>query len=312
LDFGGRAITVKSVGGADKCIIDCENSGRGFYFHSGETSSSVVEGFTIKNGNVGGGEGGGVYCYQSSPTFNNCNISNNRAYYGGGVYCYPNSSPTFNNCVISNNTASNYNGGGVLCGDNSNPTFNNCNISNNTASDYGGGVLCGGNSNPTFNNCNISNNTVVYWYGGGVFCSQSSPTFNNCVVSNNGASYGGGVACSGSGNPTFKNSIIWGNSAPIGNQIYTASGCTVTLSYCDYANGTNDVKGYGTVNADNCINSDPQFVDPTNKNYRLKSTSPCIDIGNNSYIPSGITTDLDGKPRIYNGTVDLGPYEYQP
>ena len=286
MDFGGRAITLKSVGGADKCIIDCGNSGHGFYFHSGETSSSVVEGFTIRNG-VGGSD-------------------------GGGVFCWNNSSPTFNNCVISDNTASDYSGGGVFCHNGSNPTFNNCNISNNTTSNYGGGVYCENNISPTFNNCVISNNTVN-GRGGGVYCSQSNPTFTNCVISNNTAKSGGGVYCNTNGNPTLRNSIIWGNSAPIGNQIYTYdSTCTVTLSYCDYANGTNDVKGPGTVNADNCINSDPQFVDPTNKNYRLKSTSPCIDKGNNSYIPSGITTDLDGKPRIYNGTVDLGPYEYQP
>ncbi|MBC8228563.1 hypothetical protein H8E77_03325 [bacterium] len=33
LDFKGKAITVTSANGAENCILDCENDGRGFYFH---------------------------------------------------------------------------------------------------------------------------------------------------------------------------------------------------------------------------------------------------------------------------------------
>ena len=39
IDFGGLAITLRSENGPDRCIIDCENSGRGFYFHSGEDAN---------------------------------------------------------------------------------------------------------------------------------------------------------------------------------------------------------------------------------------------------------------------------------
>ena len=52
LDFGGLAITLQSENGPENCIIDCENSGRGFYFHSGEDANSIVAGFTIKNGKI--------------------------------------------------------------------------------------------------------------------------------------------------------------------------------------------------------------------------------------------------------------------
>jgi hypothetical protein len=64
------------------------------------------------------------------------------------------------------------------------------------------------------------------------------------------------------------------------------------------------------VNSDNCINDGPEFVG--GGDYHLQGTSPCIDIGNNSYVPGGVTTDLDGNPRIANTTVDQGAYEYQP
>jgi len=61
LDFGGKAITVRSENGPETCIIDCEGSGRGFHFHSGENPNSVVDGFKIINGNPGYlGSGGGI------------------------------------------------------------------------------------------------------------------------------------------------------------------------------------------------------------------------------------------------------------
>ena len=46
LDFAGKLITVRSENGPDNCIIDCENDGRGFYFHGGETGEAVVDGIT--------------------------------------------------------------------------------------------------------------------------------------------------------------------------------------------------------------------------------------------------------------------------
>ena len=49
-----RAITLVSESGADVTIIDCQatelDPHRGFYFHSGENSASVVDGFTVENG----------------------------------------------------------------------------------------------------------------------------------------------------------------------------------------------------------------------------------------------------------------------
>jgi hypothetical protein len=66
------------------------------------------------------------------------------------------------------------------------------------------------------------------------------------------------------------------------------------------------------------LNGDPLFVDTANGDYRLSFCSPAINMGSNAcYSPdslpdlSGITTDLDGNPRIHDGIVDLGAYEFQ-
>ncbi|MEK9149892.1 MAG: cohesin domain-containing protein [Candidatus Desantisbacteria bacterium] len=73
LSWSGKHIAVKSINGHSNCIIDCQNSGRGFYFNStGQNSTDIIQGFTIRNGYVTGSWpancGGGIYCYISSPS----------------------------------------------------------------------------------------------------------------------------------------------------------------------------------------------------------------------------------------------------
>jgi hypothetical protein len=59
------------------------------------------------------------------------------------------------------------------------------------------------------------------------------------------------------------------------------------------------------------ITNAPLFVDANNwADLRLLPDSPCIDAGNNDYVTS--LTDLDGNPRIQNGIVDMGAYEFVP
>lgn len=54
---------------------------------------------------------------------------------------------------------------------------------------------------------------------------------------------------------------------------------------------------------------DPMFINVLNNNFRLSSTSPCIDKG---LTTSGIETDITGAPRIQGSKIDYGAYEYTP
>ena len=148
LDFNGKAITLKSENGPENCVIDCEGNGRGFHFHSGETQSSILSGFTVTNG---------------------------QADYGGGIRC--SSSPTIINCRIISNTAEN-SGGGLFCSVWS-CTITNCIITGNTAT-WGGGIFIS-NAQPQITNCTLTGNTATQ--GGGMYISNSSgATITNCIL----------------------------------------------------------------------------------------------------------------------------------
>jgi len=377
LDFGGKKIYLKGVdhntAGAQP-VIDCQNSGRAFYFGSDETKECVVDNFTIKNGSSVWLDGGAIYCYLSSPTITNCTfinnstgcdggaiycsyssptiincifsgnsatgsdscggaitcdqgsptiigctfINNNSVWNGGAIYFYWSSDSTVINCTFKNNSATgSVGGGGAIYCDRSSPSITNCTFSGNSASVKGGAICCNSLS-PSMTNCIFSGNSAGD-YGGAIYCEwYSRPTLNNCTFSGNSADYGGAITCDWYSSPALNNCILWGNSAFTGgNEIYIKdSGSSCALNYCCVDN-----TGYGgqtgNITENNCIHQDPQFVDAANGDYHLQDTSPCIDAGDNSLVPTGVTTDLDGNPRIVDGdndgtpTVDIGAYEYQ-
>ena len=330
-----RPVVVESVNGPQVTIIQGVASPagatvRGVYLADG----AALIGFTVKSGgsrNTGDWfneqSGGGVWCQSTNAVVSNCILTLNYAYGGGGGVV----SGTLNNCTLSGNNA--LEGGGAY-----DANLNNCVLSGNSAT-WGGGADYG-----ALSNCNVSGNSARdpagqrEGEGGGAYsCSAINclVTGNyarvdgggaaygglvNCLVANNSSLQGGGasgadlVNCTIVGNsaPTdggvgggvgggvlggsAENSIIVSNSASFGGGDYDDS----TFSYCC---SSSDPGGDGN------ITSDPLFVDYAGGDYRLQFTSPCIDAGSNGFVTT--STDLDGHPRIVNGVVDMGAYEYQ-
>jgi hypothetical protein len=101
IKFNGRAVTVQSENGAGSTTIDGGGNGTVVVFTSGEGEGSVLDGFTITNGEDI--DGGGIYCMNSSPTIKNCIITGNKADFGGGIGCL-NAEPKLIDCTISDNT----------------------------------------------------------------------------------------------------------------------------------------------------------------------------------------------------------------
>ena len=220
IDYLGKAITIRSQSGhPDSCIIDCQQAGRGFHFHTNEGLGSTLEGITVTNGSHEGA-GDGVYCgITCSPMIINCIISSSLN--GSGVHVSINSVSTFMNCVITSNVGggvhctrsspyflscvidSNQNGG-VIC-DDATPTFVSCAISNNSS----GGVTCYDDSSPTFANCLISGNS-----GGGVTIIDGTINCTNCTFTGNTSTASrGGVWCEGVRDSRFTDCVFSGNSA---------------------------------------------------------------------------------------------------
>ena len=279
------------------------------------TNNAVLAGFTLTNGYAWAG--GGVYCESTNAvltncmvigngryrygfgggafggTLNNCTLTGNSAAWGGGA-----SSCTLNHCMLTGNSASadydsgilGFGGGGAFGG-----TLNNCTLTGNNSSLIGnnsaGLGYGGGAADCTLNNCTLTANSAGYFGGGATDC-----TLNNCTLTGNSAAYWGGGAFS----CTLNNCIVYFNTATNGANYYQDQFGGV-LNYCC----TTPMPTNGVGN----ISNDLVFVNAAAGNYHLSSGSPCINAGNNAYVVG--STDLDGRPRIIGGTVDMGAYEYR-
>jgi parallel beta-helix repeat protein len=280
------------------------NSENSFHVVIGDKtdSSAVLDGFTITAGNANfdtwpDDGGGGMSNYEGSPIIKNYTFKGNSAFAdGGGMRNWGNCRSLISNCTFIGNT-SNQEGGGMMNGPGSSTTVTNCIFSGNSAGEDGGGMY-NNKSNPMVTNCTFSGNSANLTGGGMYNVNSSTTTVTNCTFNGNSAVTAGGGMCNTRSNPLLNNCILWRDSALKDPEIHN-SGSTPIVTYSDIAGGYT-----GTGN----IDADPQFADIY---LRLTAGSPCVDTGNNTSVPEGITRDLDANPRILNGIVDMGAYEFK-
>ncbi|MBM3434658.1 MAG: hypothetical protein FJY07_00400, partial [Bacteroidetes bacterium] len=217
---------------------------------------------------------------------------------GGGVWIYYYSSPAFNNVQIRQNHAD-ANGGGIYASGQTHSAFTNCIIGSNTANS--GGAVYLYHADLHFFNILFDNNLTANSHGGAIASYGGASTFTNVTITQNSAngSGHGGAVYSFNSNLQFLNSILWDNSP---EEITISSG-SVTAQYCDIE---------GSYSGTGNINENPMFEWTLNGLFDLGGGSPCIDAG----IPdtTGLSlppTDLAGNPRISNGIIDMGAYEFQ-
>ncbi len=277
--FNGKAITVRSAGGAAACIIDCQGY-RGFVFENDEGPDAVMQGFTIKNCHCISDSGGAIKVQNCSPTIlDNILINNSADYsiigYGGGALYYNGSGLVAGNRFLGN--LANTGGGAWLRGG---VLFRDNLVNGNTAFDTGGGLEIGG---ATVDGCTVTDNWAGF-LAAGIHAA-------NIVVSN---------------------SVIWGNESDgVGEDLYLGGSANLSWSDIDklYAEPGALVE-YGP----GLINADPLFVDGPQGPWYLSQVaagqaaeSPCADAGNPASELHHGTTRTDSVPD--SNIIDLG-YHY--
>ncbi|HRF58552.1 MAG TPA: DUF1565 domain-containing protein [Fimbriimonadaceae bacterium] len=109
---------------------------------------------------------------------------------------------------------------------------------------------------------------------------------------------------------------IWTGDAVVFNNILSGNtsglftGCAGNADYNLYHNNgafdTSGTLGLGT----NCVQNDPNFVDPFLSDFRLQQSSAARDTGDDSVIVAG-WTDADVLSRIFGGRTDRGAFEFR-
>ena len=263
-------------------------------------SDVTISGFTITNGFVNDGNGGGGInnLNGTTTTVSNCSISGN---FGGGISNISNglccATLTVTNSTVSDNSADF--GGGIL-----NATFDggailtvtNSTISDNSATGNGGGISnsSGGGglaiASVTISNSTLSGNTVV-GDGGAISNSTSDQhatlVITNSTISGNSATgNGGGIYNVGSGLPAeldLGSTIL--DAGTSGENIFN-SGTATSLSY----NLCSDDGGGVLTGPGDQIDTDP-MLGPLQDNggptftHALLPGSPAIDAGDPSFTP---------------------------
>ncbi len=323
---------------------NCNHVVRTYDYHSVAGKPVVLDGFTVTAGNDVESfyDGGGMFNYEGKQKVNNCIFKYNYSSNGGGIYNWGNR-VEITNCTFTSNRATS-GGGGIKGNYVSIQNITNCNFSHNHAT-FGGGLYHSTGGEVTVTNCKFTDNraensgggldvsnqneqyygevsaTIIHsiftdnWahtQGGAISAHCENLSILNCTLLNNHGFYGQSIYINSIASPNpvqllIANCIIW---AWYPNHIYDLNH-SVNITHCDIAGGRD---GIGNINVD------PEFIDD---DLRLSRGSPCVDAGSNFFVPSEITTDFDGNPRILNdpGTpdttgnnsylvVDMGVYEY--
>jgi len=159
----------------------------------------------------------------------------------------------------------------------------------------------------TFANCQFDHNnaSVVVRHS-----KDYNDTFINCNICDNRSSNPNAYPISGG---IFHNTVVWGNRNHLNIPIHFANADQSTFNHTAVELGVNGCDDVIRLASNNEGTSQayvyPRFMAPDAGDYELIGTSGLVDAGDGSVIDYPL--DIIGNPRVNDGTVDIGVYEYK-
>lgn len=303
----------------------------------------VIDGFTIQNGEshyfvnganamtkkntsfincvFTGAKSGDVAVSATYSEFRNCKFINNKINELYATNCIVDSCSftgnsssrgtriiVIENTMMTNSTIHDNNSPYGIIEVKGNAVASNCKIYNNVST---WNSIVGLNKGMVENSLiygNVSNrgsNSIIYSY-------NNSSLINTTVANNktvNVSTISGYYSSSSSTHLTIVNSIIYGNKMT--SEVYPQVNEDIVVKYCasdDDLNGENNIKLASVNNGADSTQNYVCFINAVGGDYRLHSTSSCIDKGLDSLMTA--KTDVNGGARIYGKAIDLGAHEY--
>ncbi|MCP5443792.1 MAG: DUF4347 domain-containing protein [Chromatiaceae bacterium] len=269
--------------GANVTIIDGGDIDR--VFEVSNSSAATISGLTIRDGNAGSKDGGGIQVGAgASLSLTDVRVTSNYAQKGGGIWS-----------------------GGVL-------TMDRVTVDQNLSFSHAAGVLVKDSGSATLSNTTLSQN-LAGGKGGGLYVEGTALLTNTTVAYNTDLNSSGGDGIHNqSGSVQLKNTLLH-NPAGIN---YAGSGSITSLGYNIDSDGTAGISNSGdqsgTLAARLDVKIDSlQFNGGTTPTHALLAGSPAIDAGSNAGVPvldqRGYARPADGDGDL-TATTDIGAYEY--
>ncbi|QEC44428.1 choice-of-anchor Q domain-containing protein [Pseudobacter ginsenosidimutans] len=298
-------------------LITSTGIGTGLYFNG---SNNI----NITNCKIENNQGSGVYLTNGSIAFENCQFIRNKALAGAAMFL-ENTSPSFNHCHFFGNWGS----GAGMYNRNAHPILTHCSFTYNFAGNSGGAIYNIEGSAPMIINCVFAHNQAIT-QGGAIFNDRSGDfTISSSTFAGNQVPVPGGMqghaiggnfgSAAGTKTVTLDNCIIWVSPSFSGNNALAENFGRYVINNCllQYTGSGYNVTGTWS-------NLDPQFMNymspagldnligTKDDGLQVNPASPAVNAGNQSLIPSGLTTDLKQDPRISGTQTDIGAYESNP
>lgn len=290
---GGILMAFQAVVTITNTNFEANVAGNGGALYAQNDSTMVfVDNCYFFGNSAGSGSGGGFFSL-AGPIIeiNHSEFDLNLGEYGGGVAYSSSDSKlikdrlTIMNSKFHDNIAG-AQGGAINISNTDSVFVTNCLINDNSANGVGTGGAIAFNSSDTLpvyallmnstiaNNIGLLANNIASW--------QDDASFGDVKV-------------------VFQNTIMYDQLA---NNYAIEAGTPTVISNGGNISNDNTLSAIFT-NTNDLNVTDAVFVDEANRNYRLGSTSPCIDAGIATNAP---LEDIDGMLRV--GAPDMGAIEY--